>query len=367
MSTGRIWMLNCWHVAAFSSELKRELMPRRLLDEAIVLYRDVDGAPVAMQDRCPHRLVPLSMGRLGGTLLHCGYHGMAFDREGACKFVPAQKRIPGGATVRTYPVVDRHDMVWIWMGAKELADVELIPDVHWMSHPGWASVSGYKHMACDYRLVNDNLLDLSHEAFVHQGTIGNGAGAEELPKVYCEGNRIIYAHREMPDIDPPPFFARVIGHSRRINRWQTAVYMPPGLNMTEAGAHEAGTPRNRASVWRVFHMITPETQATTHYFWVMARNFRLDDPELDAEIAAGVSATFDEDKLVLELQMQALAVERPATFPSVALMVDEAPVRARRMLAKQIEREREDDQAVFVPEPLGKEPYGSPFVTIDDS
>lgn len=358
MNENSIWLRNCWQVAAFASEVGRSILPRKFLNEAVILYRTPEGEPVAMRDRCPHRLVPLSIGHLDGGIVRCGYHGMEFDKTGKCVAVPAQSRIPGGATVRTYPVVDRHNLIWIWMGKPDLADPALIPDLHWFGDSAWTATTGYKHMECDYRLVTDNLLDLSHEAYVHQRTIGNKAAGEDLPKVKVDGDSIIWANREMNDIDPPPFFARIMGEACRIDRWQSAIYMPPGLNVTEAAMRRVGAPLKEAYAWRVLHLITPETRTSAHYFWAMVRNCRLEDDQLTTFIRDAVSATFDEDKKVLELQMKALVEEQPKQFPSVAIMVDAAPVRARRMLAKLIERELQDETAVFQPVPVGYDPIG---------
>lgn len=353
-----IWMRNCWQVAGFAEHIDRKITPVRIMNEAIILYRTEAGDVVAMQDRCPHRLVPLSIGKLKGDVVRCGYHGMEFGPDGHCVAVPAQDRIPGKSSVKTYPVIDRFGFVWIWMGKPELADPALVPDVNWMTSPGWTVTRGYKHMECDYRLITDNLLDLSHEAFVHEATIGNEHVADDLPKVVIEHDSIIRAKREMIDIAPPPFFAKVMGHDGNVDRWQTAVYMPPGLNMTEAGVHATGTSREDAFAWRVLHMITPETETTAHYNWALIRNYRLDDEELSGFIYQAVSDTFDEDKEVLELQMKGLQEASPEHFPFVAIMLDEAPVRARRMLERLIKNEQENADAVFQPVTVGHDPIG---------
>jgi len=358
-----IWMRNAWYVAAFASEVGRSILPRKLLGESIVLYRSEAGAPVAMQDRCPHRLVPLSIGSLRGPVIRCGYHGLEFDTDGKCVAVPGQEVVPPGARVRTFPVVDKYKLLWIWMGASELADPSLIPDVHWIDDPAWVPSTGYHRMEADFRLITDNLLDLSHEAYVHQRTIGNDAVADEPARVAVEQERLIHADRDMLNILPPPFFERIMDYKGRINRWQSAIYMPPGTHMTEAGVYPVETSSSKAFVGRVLHLLTPETPTSTHYFWAMNRNYRLEDAQMTEFIRTAVAHTFDEDKVVLELQMQAVLKEQPAHLPSVALRADAAPIRARRLLARLIDAELQNSAVVAPPIALANDPPGDRAAT----
>jgi vanillate O-demethylase monooxygenase subunit len=352
-------MRNAWHVAAFSSEVGRSILPRKLLGESVILYRSVTGAPVAMQDRCPHRLVPLSIGTLYGPVIRCGYHGLEFDTDGKCVAVPGQDVIPPGARVRTYPVIEKYKLIWIWMGPSDLADASLIPDIHWIDDPAWVPSTGYHRMEADYRLITDNLLDLSHEAYVHQRTIGNDAVADEPARVSIEHDRLIRADRDMLNISPPPFFERIMSYQGQINRWQSAIYMPPGIHMTEAGVHPVDTSRAEAFVGRVLHLLTPETTTSTHYFWAMNRNYRLEDNQMTEFIRTAVQHTLDEDKVVLELQMQAILKERPAHLPPVAIRGDAAPMRGRRLLARLIDAESQNGAAVAPPVALAMDPPGA--------
>src|SRR5512134_1088063 len=125
-----MFLRNAWYAAGFSDEFGRALLARTFLSEAVVLYRTEDGRPVAFEDRCAHRRLPLSMGRLVGDEIECGYHGLVYDCSGTCVKIPGQPRasIPPGARVRSYPVVDRHHYLWIWMGDPARADATLIPD-----------------------------------------------------------------------------------------------------------------------------------------------------------------------------------------------------------------------------------------------
>ena len=344
-----MWIRNCWYVAAFAEEVERKILARTFLNEAVILWRTAAGRVVAMEDRCPHRLVPLSVGDLVDDHVQCGYHGLRFDAAGACAHAPGQDAPPRACKVATFPVAERHGLVWIWLGPTDLADENLIPDVHWMSGPGWTASKGYHHIEADFRLVNDNLLDLSHETYVHKETIGNGAVADSPVVATIEEGRVVRDHREMPNIIPPPFFAMMLNASGRINRWQVAIHMPPGINMTEAGFHAVGTDRAKALMIRPLHLLTPETEHSTHYFWGTCRNFNHDDPVLTERIREGTAHTFDQDKTLLEIQDRALRARGMPPIPQAALKVDVAPAQGRRLLAALVEREKADPRAVAPP------------------
>lgn len=350
-----MWMLNAWQVAAFADEIGEGLLPRRLCDRPVVLYRRSSGAVVALHDRCAHRLLPLSAGKRVGDDVQCGYHGMRFGPGGACTLIPGQELIPGTAAVVSYPVAERYGLVWIWLGEASAADPALIPDCHWMDSPGWVPSPGYLHIRANYRLVTDNLLDLSHESYIHERTIGNDASESiaTYPVVTTrEGDRLVRAHREMPAIKPPPMFRLMVGDAERIDRWQSAVYMPPGMHLTDAGVYPVGTPREAAAMQRVLHILTPETATTTHYFWAQCRNFLCDDAGLTARFQQVLAHTFDEDKQILELQQRSIDENPTLHVPNVAIRVDAAPMQGRRMLARFIEREQADPHAVAPPVPM---------------
>lgn len=350
-----MWPRNCWYVAGFASEIDDGFLARKFLNQALVIWRKVDGGIAALEDRCAHRLVPLSTGKIVNGQIECGYHGLRFNSSGHCTFVPGQGSLPKSGAVKTFPVAERHALLWIWPGAADLADEALIPDLHWMDCDDWDVATGYAHFKCDYRLINDNLLDLSHETYIHKHTIGNGAVADAPVVSKVIDGRVVRAHREMPDIDPPPFFAMLLDRKGKINRWQVAIYMAPGINMTEAGFYAVDSDRSAAFVHRPMHLITPETEHTSHYFWGVARNFRLNDPELTAAMEKSVAHTFSEDQALLELQDKALQAEGMPRVPQMAVNVDVAPVQGRRLLDAMIKREEDDPRAVLAPARLAED------------
>jgi len=131
------FILNLWYVAAWSHELTADApIGRVIIGEPVVLYRRRGGSVVALEDRCPHRLAPLSLGRVEGDDLRCMYHGLRFGSDGVCKEMPARPQPPRLA-VRTFPVVERWSWIWVWMGDPGRADAALIPDAFGLDDPRW--------------------------------------------------------------------------------------------------------------------------------------------------------------------------------------------------------------------------------------
>ena len=164
---------NTWYVAGWSSEFDTHApMARTIIDEPVVFYRQRDRRLIALEDRCPHRWAPLSRGRIEGDDLRCMYHGLKLSYEGRCIEVPGQERIPQGLGVRSFPTLERHRFAWVWLGEAERADPGLIPDLSMLDEPSrrlyWGSLDYEAHAS----LINDNLLDLSHIAYLHEKTAG---------------------------------------------------------------------------------------------------------------------------------------------------------------------------------------------------
>jgi vanillate O-demethylase monooxygenase subunit len=336
------WPFNAWYAAAWDHEVKRSLLARTICGEKLVLYRQPDDRLVALQDACWHRLLPLSKGHLlddGGLV--CGYHGLVFDARGRCTHMPSQETINPSACVRSYPVIEKHRFVWIWMGDPALADPALVPDLHWNHDPAWAGDGERIHARCDYRLVVDNLMDLTHETFVHGSSIGNRAVAE-APFEVTHGERFATVTRWMRDIEPPPFWARQLGKPGRVDRWQIIRFEAPCTVIIDVGVAPAGSgapdgDRSQGVNGFVLNTITPETANTCHYFWAFVRNYRLDQQSLTTELREGVKGIFREDEIILEAQQQAIEANPGKLFYN--LNIDAGSMWARRKIDRMIASE----------------------------
>ncbi len=318
----------------------------------MVLYRTLDGQVCALADACWHRLLPLSMGRLEGDELVCGYHGLHYNAKGRCTSMPSQEGVNPSACVKSYPVVERHRLIWVWTGDPALADPSLIADLHWNQHPDWAADGKLIHVKCDYRLVIDNLMDLTHETYVHGSSIGNAAVAE-APFVATHGDKTATITRWMENIEAPPFWANQLfqarGYKGPVDRWQIIRFEAPSTVTIDVGVAPAGSgavpnaagesDRSQGVNGYVLNTMTPETDQTCHYFWAIARNYSLNEQRLTHQMREGVAGIFREDELILEAQQQ--AINANPGHPFYNLNIDAGAMWARRLIDKMTEAERD--------------------------
>lgn len=340
--------LNAWYAAAYDVEVGRALMARTVCNQKLVLFRRTDGVVAALEDACWHRLLPLSMGRLQGDEVTCGYHGLVYNAQGRCTHMPSQETLNPAACVRAFPVVERHRFVWVWPGDPAKADAALVPDMHWNDDPAWAGDGKRITVKCDYRLVVDNLMDLTHETFVHGSSIGQRAVAE-APFVATHGDRSATVTRWMENIEAPPFWAAQIkqgrGYEGKVDRWQIIRFEAPCTVVIDVGVAEAGSgavpenwkrdaegtsDRSKGVNGYVLNTITPETDKTCHYFWAFARNYCLGEQRLTHQLREGVAAIFHEDELVLEAQQIAIDAHPDHRFYN--LNIDAGSMWARRLI-----------------------------------
>jgi len=344
METAQNFPFNAWYAAAWSQEVgRREPLARCVCNRRMVLWRQASGAPVALEDACWHRMLPLSLGSIDGDDVVCRYHGLAFDGKGRCTRMPSQDRLNPKAGVRAYPVLERHRFVWVWPGDPAAADPALVPDMHWNDDPLWAGDGETMLAKCDYRLFVDNLMDLTHETFVHSTSIGNRKVAE-TPMVTTHSGRTVTATRWMFDIDAPPFWREQLGKEGNVDRWQIICFEAPCTIVLDVGVAPAGTgaregDRSQGVNGRVLNTITPETDRSCLYFWSLVRNYRLRDQSLTAHLRAANARIFTEDQIVVEAQQRALdaAPDRPLRV----LNIDAASARARRIIEEMIAQEKQ--------------------------
>ena len=337
------YLINKWYAAAWAEEIGDAPQARTIMDKPVVLYRIQGGSPVALADRCCHRALPLSLGQVIGDDIRCGYHGLRFDAAGQCVDVPGQTTIPPGARVDSYPVVERHRMVWIWMGDPALANSDDIPNLYWHDDPGWVSTGEHIEVCCDYRLLIDIQLDATHVTFVHASTLGSDAVQATPPEVIRDDDTL-QVRRWMLDVAPPPIWVSAGGFTGNVDRWILATYMPPSLCAFDIGAAVAGTgapegERGQGITNRTTHFMTPASANSTHYFWLFARNYGLDDEALSERVHAAITETFHEDVEIVERQGRSIAADRIGT--QIDVNADRPTVQARRLLERLIAEEAE--------------------------
>ena len=340
-----MFMRDAWYVAAWVSEIGATPLARTILGETVVLYRTDDGRFVALEDRCCHRALPLSLGRVEGDHIRCGYHGLLFASDGACVEVPGQATVPPGAMVRTYPIRECWGWAWIWMGAPERADPALIPDWWWMDHPDWKMVEGNGakplHMNCNYEFVTDNLMDVSHLTYVHASSIGVES-IPDFPISTERGDRWVRMTRWVLDRPAAPFYQSAGQFPGNVDRWMITDTELPCHTVNDVGCAPVGSGaaegnRDQAIEFRVLNAPTPETETSTHYFYARARRFAQESAEMDEIFRTQFDAVFIEDKEVLEAQQRRTGTE--SGIAQIDINVDAPGIAVRTMLRTAIAKE----------------------------
>ena len=336
------FLKNAWYVAALSADVERSLKPVQLLSQAIVLYRAQDGRPVALEDACPHRKLPLSMGRIKGDAVECGYHGLTFNRAGQCIDAATQERIPPLAVVRSYPVRDRYGLLWIWMGEPARAAEDEIFEIENYGNPVWHTTQGdHMPIACHYLWMADNLLDPSHVAWVHRSSFA-GAGTDNTPLQTTGSDRGVISSRWMLDQPPPPFYAPLVkftGNADRLQHYEIR-YPAIAVNMgiyTPAGKGGPGMITGPDTYIMVsYHFLTPIDEDNTLYFWLQHRNTDPRDEDITRRNADGAKAAFMEDRVILEAVHKGM---KNRSTKTTGLLLDAAASRFRKGLSELITRE----------------------------
>ncbi|GAA4701129.1 aromatic ring-hydroxylating dioxygenase subunit alpha [Pseudonocardia yuanmonensis] len=328
-----------WYVAALSDEVGPTLLARTVLNEPLVLHRTAEGTVSVLADRCVHRRYPLSKGTLTERGIVCGYHGFTYDDSGLCTAVPGQSRVPRTARVSTYPVVEQDTMVWVFIGDPDLADPAAIPRVEWLSDPAWTSVRSMAPLAARAGLLLDNLMDLSHETFLHAAYIGSPEVAETpIVTTVDDTTGVVRVERRMSDAECPPAYQALSGLDR-ISRWQDIEYHPPGLyllhiriapphTLPAADGSDPGGFRTE-----VLYAITPETDRSTHDFWIVGRSFELENPELDRRSIAAQSAVVQQDVDALNL-LEEILVADGSDYQELSVNLDTGGLAARRQIER---------------------------------
>jgi phenylpropionate dioxygenase-like ring-hydroxylating dioxygenase large terminal subunit len=337
-----MFIKNAWYAAAWDFELLGDtVLERTLLGQSVILFRRSDSRPAALENRCCHRGAPLSLGRKEGDCIRCMYHGLKFDASGSCVEIPGQDRIPPRARVRSYPVVQRSRLVWIWPGDPTLADDALIPQLHSIEHPAWRTRPGYKRFAAPYLLIADNLLDFAHLSYVHENTFGGSQDiAKVTPEISVIGRSAIRIVRNVPNTVPAPYHQRLGKFTGRVNRWFDYSLSLSGMFIMTAGVQSVDAPEGNLDGALVFHScqaLTPETESSTHYFFSHANNFALNDPTITEASFQSVSRAFDEDSRMIEAQARVLAGEPGRQFMGIAS--DAALARYRRLYQAALDAE----------------------------
>jgi phenylpropionate dioxygenase-like ring-hydroxylating dioxygenase large terminal subunit len=343
------YLRNAWYVAAWSDDLADgQLLPRTILKQPVVLYRKADGNVAALEDRCPHRFAPLHMGKIvNGDAVQCPYHGLEFDSSGACVLNPhGTKNIPPRARVRSYPVTEKHKAIWIWMGERE-PDLAKVPDFSVLDNVPEMHATKRDRITirANYELIIDNLLDLSHTSYLHDGILGNSDTVESEITVEQDGQDVVVGRHAGNAAAPGLFAILMPATPDKVDKFTRMRWMPPSNLRLVTGICMPGAVPESGTGYHAIHMLTPESDKTTHYFFTAVRfNVLTADEKLNASIQDKISTTrrfaFEEqDAPVIEAQQEIIDAALTPVNP-VILAIDVGPVRYKQILQKLIRDEQ---------------------------
>jgi phenylpropionate dioxygenase-like ring-hydroxylating dioxygenase large terminal subunit len=339
----RNWPYNSWWVAAHGSELSQQPVMRWILEMPIALYRTEEGAPVALHNRCPHRWAPLHLGEVSGKDIICPYHGMQFAPSGQCVKVPTQEKTPSAIRVRSFPVVERYGFIWLWTGDVERADPDLIPaDLAYLTDPSWHIVWGYMPVGGNYMQMKENVLDLTHFAFLHKNSAQIG-GWDRAPKVEVADGRVTY--RQLFDMQPlPAIYAIPAGKTpgKLVTRDNWGTQLSPGAHHGAVDMHDPDPEPNGLErfAFKVVHLTTPVSIGKTHYYWAMARDHG--EPFDYAAMRAQADVIFGEDIAITEAsqQMARCSIDQDQAV-EFSVTADRAAIEGRRLVQAMVKAERQ--------------------------
>lgn len=338
---GRNYPYNCWWVAALSSEVGRDLLGRWLLDTPVLLYRTENGRAVAVENRCPHRAAPLSLGCLKGDNVQCGYHGFTFSPEGACVDAPSMGTALPAATILSFPVIEQNAFVWVYLGdPAKLGDVPPPYDLEWVDDATFAFVQGKMDIKANYMLLKENVLDLTHFGYVHAKSFGISDWIDP-PRSSTNGDVTSY-HKSFDKSPLPPIFADPLGLAAGTpyNRENYGSFVSPALQI---GAVDFVDPESGAirGKFRVSHATTPIDATSMYYFYVIGRDHGTSEAEM-AGLLKGSEIGFAEDEAMIEAVQDMMTRDpRGASAPEISVKSDAPGIQARRIVERWMERETE--------------------------
>ena len=336
------YLYNCWYMAGWAAEVDSSLLSRRLLDRPVVLFRDAGGSARALADSCPHRFVPLSLGRLVDGAVECAYHGLRFGADGKCVHSP-QGEVPKGAAVAAYPLVERHGILWIWMGNEDPDDT-LIPDYSCNDPELHYLAGGYLLMETDYRFGTDNILDLSHVHFMHRDSLAkNIAGYSREESEVRQVGEEVWSHRVYREVPASSLPGAQMGSNpaELYDVWNKVRWNAPAAMLLSIGHAPANTEHFSAVETRHTHIFTPMTHGQCHYWFGASRPKAMFSAEqVEFELSAVRGPFADEDAPMLAAQQQAFGDQDFWEARPIILREDAAAIRARRILDKRIRAEQ---------------------------
>jgi vanillate O-demethylase monooxygenase subunit len=340
-----MYLNNAWYCVGWEHDLDK---PKglKILGKPLMILRQQDGDIVALDGACPHRFAPLHKGFFKDDIVQCPYHGLEFNTDGKCVHNPHSDHIPPAAELRSYPTQVRNNAIWVWMGDPEKVSDELLPpEMDWATSDKFAIGYGYTHVRANYMLTVDNLLDLSHAAYIHTESFG----APQPPhgwknNVHCDyiiEDKVVHSQYHHGEMDTLELFKPLFPQERCVQHSFMTLHLPSNLTfditISEPGAEDRHSGLNIPS----FHFVTPEDEKTAHYFYAFGRDALIDVPEATEGIMAGINKAFiEEDEPMIKDIQEIMGTTDLLSLKPAVLINDKSNMAARRKLEKMIAEEQ---------------------------
>lgn len=337
---------NAWYVAGRAHEFPAlELQGQRIAERPLVLWRTIAGNVVAFDERCCHKRMPLSQGRLVESgLLECAYHGLCYDATGRCVRIPSHPdgRIPPQAQLRAFPVIEQDGLVWVWPGDPTTATTVHPPRLPEIADPAWETAdTGPIPVAANALLLIENLLDISHFYPLHDGNIGDVENSRipvRLEEGVRDGNAFVGTVREARGYRLPPFLEDYLGYDV-VDRDHMHFMLSPAATRVEMRVWPAGR-HGEHSLERAYVIIHTHTPVDRrNHVWRLIINMPAgqkckSDPSRPAvdRFTETFPAVIAQDRWALEHQQRMFDYPDDG-YREVFLRPDRALRRAREILA----------------------------------
>jgi vanillate O-demethylase monooxygenase subunit len=336
---------DCWYAVASSAEVGRHLTAVRAVGRPVLLFRTTSGEAVALEDRCAHRAYPLSPGRLDGDVVRCGLCGFGYDTGGQCVSVPTQSRVPFGAYVPAFGVQESDGLVWVWLGEPGRARLHRVPELGWLSAPGWASVGDEVIVAAGFGLLHENFADVTQVPFVAPEIAPSVLGSIPPELTVTVTETTVRLRREFPPEALPAWQARMLGvDDEKFEHVQQGAFVSPALwvdHWDVRVADPTGTPVPETP-WqrlRFTHLVTPLDPVTTRVMWRVSRDFAVTDPTATAALQQVFGGYYERVFAAMAVAQQTLDVDGPGAEVNVS--ADVAGLKVREIIAQMLAEQSE--------------------------
>ncbi len=294
----------------------------------------------------PHRQAALHLGRKEGESLRCLYHGLKFGPDGRCTEVPGQARIPEDACVRTYPVVEQDNWIWVWMGDPAKADPRQICRAIGPSDKHWNMKTAQLAVNTNYRLEIANLMDLSHATWIHQHTLG-GTDAWVWTKPHrTMVPRGIHTRYWFSRVPAPAFARHLFPAESVFDVSANAEFTLPCNFIMHFQVYAPGQATDGPSDGRLLldthssQAVTPRDEDWGDYYYSWGTSVATDSPGMSELLLETVNAAFVEDKVVLEAQWRNVKEKPQAT--QVGILLDAGPEKMLSLLDQFLAEEAQE-------------------------